>query len=211
MKTNKLIVGADGNLWGVFTAPEDGVISVEETETASSTGDGYIAVYESTASSYTTTNAIAKNDYGSSVNNSMGGLPSVPVQAGHTYVIKGGAWADRDKTIGGSATSSYAGNTETISFTYTGYTYDTYTGAEGDLVKKSFGETYMSATLDGNAFTATPNDDQSVYTLKTSSFDSAEMKVKTLEILCLHRWHLHLWCDHHNASWYEHQCRWCYF
>ena len=172
-------VGADGNLWGVFTAPDDGVISVEETATASSTGDGYIAVYESTAASYTTTNAIAKNDYGSSVDNSMGGLPSVPVQAGHTYIIKGGAWADRDKTIGGSATSSYAGNTETISFTYTGYTYDTYTGAEGDLVKKSFGTTYMSATLDGNAFTATPNDDQSVYTLKTSSFDSTELKVTT--------------------------------
>ena len=169
-------VGTDGNLWGVFTAPEDGVISCAETVTAASGGDGYIAVYESTATTFSspTTNAVDYNDNGIGA----GVLTAVPVQAGHTYIIKGGAFSDKDKLVGATG-SSNAGNTETISFSYTGYTFNTYTGDEGDLVQKYFGENYMSATLNGAAFSATPNDDQSVYTLSNSTFDSAEMKIST--------------------------------
>ena len=168
-------VGADGNLWGVFTAPEDGAITVEET--TSTSGDGYIAVYESTAAAFTSSNTTYKADSGAKLSGA-GKLTAVPVQKGHTYVIKAGNYYDKDKVIGGTG-SSYTGKTETVAFTYTGYTYNTYTGDEGDLVQKYFGDSYLSATLDGANFTATPNDDQSVYTLKTSSFDSAAMTYTT--------------------------------
>ena len=166
-------VGADGNLWGIFTAPEDGAITVEET--VSTSGDGYIAVYESTATAFTSSNTTYKADSGAALSGA-GKLTAVPVQKGHTYIIKAGNYYDRDKVIGGTG-SSYSGKTETVSFTYTGYTYNTFTGDEGDLVQKYFGDTYLSATLNGTAFTASPNADQSVYTSKTDAFDSAEMKI----------------------------------
>ena len=168
-------VGGDGNLWGVFTAPEDGAITVEETVSTSS--DGYIAVYESTATAFTSGNTTYKADSGAALSGA-GKLTAVPVQKGHTYIIKAGNYYDRDKVIGGTG-SSYSGKTETVAFTYTGYTYNTFTGDEGDLVQKYFGDTYVSTTLDGTAMTATPNEDQSVYTLKTQAFDSAEMKLTT--------------------------------
>ena len=168
-------VGSDGNLWGKFTAPDDGFISVEETKMCSS--DGYIAIYESNASAFTSGNALQKNDDDGTLYRA-GKLTNVPVQAGHTYIIKGGSYYDKDK-VPGQTGSSYAGGTETISFSYTSYSYQTFTGDEGDLIKKSMGNTYISATLDGNPFNATPNGDQSVYTSKTSVFDSGAMNVTT--------------------------------
>ena len=161
-------VGADGNLWGIFTAPEDGRITVEETETTSS--DGYMQIFESTATAFTSTYAAASDDDSASIH--WGGkISNFNVQAGHTYIIKGGARADKDLVVGGTSTSSNAGNKETISFTYTGFTRATYTGDEGDLVLKYLGESYQGATLNGTAFTGTPNEDKTVFTAATGAFE----------------------------------------
>ncbi len=166
-------VGSDGNLWGLFTAPVDGVIDVEETVSTST--DGCIAIYGIAAYSYKT-NYATLCDISSAALNDAAKLTSVQVQAGNTYIIKAGAWDDKDKEIGEWGTSEYAGNTETIAFSYTAYTYETYTGPEGDLIKKSLRDAYISTTLDGVEFLATPNEDQSVYTLKTTALNPSEMK-----------------------------------
>ena len=163
-------VGKDGNLWGIFTAPEDGMITVEETTSTSS--DGYIAVYESTATSFTYSNALRTADSGASLSGA-GKISNLPVTKGKTYIIKAGNYYDRDKLIGGSGTSSYMGQTETVSFSYIGSTYTTYTGDEGDLVLKYFGTTYQGATLNGDALSATPNADQSVFTATGGQFNDS--------------------------------------
>ena len=161
-------VGKDGNLWGMFTAPEDGVITVEETTSTST--DGYIAVYESTASSFTSTNALRTADSGASLSGA-GKISNLPVTKGKTYIIKAGNYYDKDKLIGGSGTSTYNGKTETVSFTYIGSTFTTYTGDEGDLVLKHFGTTFQGATLNGVALNATPNEDQTVFTATGGQFN----------------------------------------
>ena len=169
-------VGADGNLWGKFTATEDGYITVEETVSTST--DGYIQVFESTATTFTTSagsGRLAYADSGAALSGA-GKITKLAVQAGHTYIIKAGAWGDRDKVIGGTG-SSYAGKTETVAFTYLTPDHDVYTGAEGDLDKKSLEGTYVGATLNGQPFTATPNADQTVYVGKTTEFVSDDMTV----------------------------------
>ena len=93
-------VGADGNLWGKFTATEDGYITVEET--VSTTTDGYIQVFESTAPAFTTSTSqadgrLAYADSGATLSGA-GKITKLAVTAGHTYIIKAGAWADRDKS-----------------------------------------------------------------------------------------------------------------
>ena len=169
-------VGPDGNLWGVFTPSADGYITIEETECTAT--DGILQLFESTASDFVSANAKEKAEYGAKLSG-CGKLTDIPVEAGKTYVIKGGASVDKDKVPGGSTTSTYAGKTETISFSYTGNTEIRYTGAEGDLVKKYLGERYMGVTLDGKTFTATPNEDKSVYTSVLGAFESGTFVINT--------------------------------
>lgn len=169
------IVGKDGNLWATFTAPDDGTITVDETKTTSS--DNYLQVFESTATAFkSTTKAeegnVAHNDFGGTASGG-GKVTNIDVKAGKTYVIKAGAYADRDAVPGDGTTSSSAGKTETISFTYKGFTHETFTGSEGNLVKNYFEGTYRNATLNGETFNATPNTDKTVYTAKSATFDPA--------------------------------------
>lgn len=176
-------VGADGNLWGKFTATEDGWITVEETVSTST--DGYIQVFESTATAFTSSTTTANGrlayaDSGAALSGA-GKITKLAVTAGHTYIIKAGAWGDRDKLIGGTATSTNAGKTETVAFTYLTPDHDIYTGPEGDFDKKSLEGTYMGASLNGQPFGGTPNADKTVYTLKTSEFDSTELTVTSTE------------------------------
>ena len=136
-------VGNDGNLWIKFECQIDGLITVEEL--ASTTTDGYIAIYDSTAATFATANALEKADTGAALSG-CGKIADFAVQAGHTYIIKAGAWADRDKAV--TATSTNAGKLETVKFDYMPYATTVYTNADGaDLTITKKGDELMSAKL----------------------------------------------------------------
>lgn len=163
------IVANDGNLWGKFTAPEAGTITVEET--VSTSGDGYIQIFDSTAQSYVSSNALKTADSGAALSGA-GKISNFSVSAGHTYIIKAGNYYDKDKLIGGSGTSTYAGKAETVAFTFRGADHEVFTGPEGEFHKLTLGGTYIGATLDGEAFNGTPNTDKTVYTNKVAVLDT---------------------------------------
>ncbi len=147
------IVGEDGNLWAIFTPTSGGFVTVEETVTASTGGyysnDGYIAIYDATAASYVTANALAKADGGSTVANSMGRIENFVVEAGKSYIIKAGAYADRDKDLGATG-STYAGNAEAISFTFSSVLTRTFAGDNGNLVLSTDEGEFVSASIGGS-------------------------------------------------------------
>lgn len=168
--------GKDGNIWAIFTAPEDGVIEIEETQMGVS--DSNLQVFEVAATDDVKTLKSSSSKILADEDNMYDEVSAtVAVEAGKTYVIKLGSYYARNNVVGD--TSTYAGYEETFSFTYTGYSYATFTGDEGDLVKKSFGDTYLSATLNGAPLTATPNADQTVYTQETSEFNSDDLTIVT--------------------------------
>ena len=169
--------GKDGNVWAIFTAPEDGVIQIEETHMGVS--DSNLQVFEVAATDDVKTLKTSSSKKLADEDNMYDEVSAtVAVEAGKTYVIKLGAYGARNNVVGDTSTT-YAGYEETFSFTYTGYSYATFTGDEGDLVKKSFGDTYLSATLNGAPITATPNADQTVYTQETSAFNSDDLTIVT--------------------------------
>ena len=168
--------GKDGNVWAIFTAPEDGVIQIEETQMGVS--DSNLQVFEVAATDDVKTLKTSSSKKLADEDNMYDEVSAtVAVEAGKTYVIKLGAYGARNNVVGDSST--YDGYEETFSFTYTGYSYATFTGDEGDLVKKSFGDTYLSATLNGAPLTATPNADQTVYTQEASTFNSDDLTIVT--------------------------------
>ncbi|MEE3464579.1 MAG: hypothetical protein VZR75_02030 [Candidatus Enteromonas sp.] len=139
------VVEGDGNIWGKFTPSADGYLTVEETV---STGtDGYIAVYESTATSFATANALAKADSGAKLSGA-GKITNLVIEAGKTYIIKAGAYKDRDALIGDTS-STFAGKSEAFKLSFEAFDTKTYTGANGDLVINKAGESIVSITLDG--------------------------------------------------------------
>ena len=163
-------VASDGNLWGQFTAPEAGTITVEETVSTSS--DGYISIFDTASTNnFVSGNAAKTADSGAALYGA-GKITNFTVAAGHTYIIKAGNYYDRDNLIGGTGTSTYAGKTETVKFTFTGAAHDVYTGPEGEFHKLSLNGTYLGATLDGQTFNGTPNATKTVYTYKNSTLDT---------------------------------------
>lgn len=139
------VVEGDGNIWGKFTPSADGYLTVEETV---STGtDGYIAVYESTAASFATANALAKADSGAKLSGA-GKITNLVIEAGKTYIIKAGAYRDRDALIGATS-STFAGKSEAFTLSFQAFDTKTYAGDNGDLVIKKAGESIVSITLDG--------------------------------------------------------------
>jgi|GEM_PF-3486327 len=168
------VVGEDGNLWAKFSPTVGGYLSLEEivtTSAAATSPDGYLAIYDSTATAFTTTYALKKEDNGYNfpkINNFV-------VEAGKTYIIKAGAYADRDKVVGGATASAYAGQTETINFSFEAFNVATYTGDEGDLVINKAGDLLVSVTLNGAAVSNGTFDEQGNFVIMgTATIDNSD-------------------------------------
>ena len=137
-------VGPDGNLWAMFSPAVGGFFSIEETQSTSS--DGYLAIYDAAATSYIPSNYLAYSD----VYSGLESIEDFEVEAGKTYVVKAGAYADRNKTLGDTG-STYEGNVEALSYSYNAFDIVTYNGDQGALVLESFNGTFLNATLNGQS------------------------------------------------------------
>lgn len=146
-ETISQVVAGDGNLWAKFTPAADGYLTIEET--VSTTSDGYLSLFESTAASYTATNAVKTADSGAALSGA-GKISNFTVTAGKTYIIKAGAWGDRNRVVGDSG-SANSGKLETIAVDYAAFATKTYSGANGDLAIKTAGADIVSVTLNGGA------------------------------------------------------------
>ena len=135
--TYSVTVGADGNLWASFTPTVSGFFTVEEIVSTSS--DGYISIYKSTAAAYTDSysgshaNTVAYADSGAALSGA-GKITNVLLYGGITYIIKAGYYADAPKDIGATG-STYAGNTETISYSWSPFTVTQYADEENHALE----------------------------------------------------------------------------
>ncbi|MCQ2799409.1 MAG: hypothetical protein MJ228_01425 [Bacilli bacterium] len=178
--TYQVEVGADGNLWASFRSDTvGGVLHVTETiqvhgGTSTLGWDTNIAIYKVTPTtdySSTTTGGAS----GCVLNEDDGYNPcqsDLAIQKGVTYVIKIGAYADRNKSYDGTG-SSCAGQVEEIEWTFTPNTVDTYTSADGDVVIiEKAGTNIVSVDING-AVTTSYSIDGAGTTLvtKTSAID----------------------------------------
>ena len=165
------VVAGDGNLWARFTPSADGYVTIEETVSTST--DGYLALYESTAASYTTTNALRAEDSGAKLSGA-GKITDYLVTAGTTYVIKAGNYYDRNKLIGDSG-SNFEGKLETISFNFNAIVTKTYSGDAGDLVITTAGSSFVSVTLNGGALSKYAyDDDGNLVVYGTATIDNSD-------------------------------------
>ena len=162
-------VGTDGNLWAQLTPTASGDLTVEEI--ASTSNDGYLAIYEATAKTYTSDYAIAKSDSGAALSGA-GKISNLSVSAGKTYIIKAGAWGDRNLLLGGTG-STHAGATETISLSFVAYTTKTYTSSSGDTLALEYrGTALKTVAYNGEAVTDyTVSQDKTTYTTSTMTID----------------------------------------
>ena len=116
------VVGDDGNLWAAFSPVSSGYITVDETTSTSS--DGFVAIFESTAASFVSTNAVASGDYGGTASGG-GKITNYMASAGKTYIIKAGNYYDRNRDLGDTG-SQYSGATEAIKFEFSSILTQTF-------------------------------------------------------------------------------------
>ncbi len=159
--------GSDGQIWAVYVPASNGFLTI--TETHMGVSDSYLQFFELTANSTVddlkSANAIAKVDFAPVK------LSNLTVIAGHTYVIKLGAWATRDALPeDGSAALSNVGCLESFSIEFEGFSAEeSYTGADGDLTIAFKDDEFYCATLAGDKLTGRVTYDETAGTLTVAS------------------------------------------
>ncbi len=172
------VAGPDGNIWGKFTAPNDGFIDVVEPAYAGV--DSQISIYEEAPamSNYgagKTKGTYLKEYADGQVSSGNEKIMNFAVTAGTTYIIKYGGYSDNSKFPGGTSTSSNAGKTFSIKFNYRATVTRTFTGDEGDIVLKTNGSTIAALSINGATKTASNYvynaEEDTLSSIGTSAFD----------------------------------------